>query len=238
MSAEGRSGGRVAVVTGASRGIGAATARLLRSEGFKTVGLSRGIRPGPWSRRCDVAEEASVVDVFRGIVTEYGRIDVLVNCAGAASTAGPLELGSADWELLFRTNVLGTYLACREAIPSMRRLRYGRIVNLASIAARSYSRTASVAYTSSKYAVVGLTRHLAAAFGRDGVRVNCVCPSQTRTEMLERALSPRRRRALEASSPLGRLAEPEEIARAILFLASDGASYVNGAAIDVNGGQA
>lgn len=227
---------KVAVVTGASSGIGEATASLLRARGFLTVGLSRRARPGRWARRCDVGDEASVAAAFRGILRDFGRLDVLVNCAGLAHAAGPLAVRPRDWEAVFRTNALGTYLCCKHALPAMRRRRYGRIVNLSSVAGRSYSRSASVAYTASKYAVIGLTRHLAASFGRDGVTVNCVCPSQTRTRMLEEALSPARKRALAAAHPMGRLAEPEEVARVVGFLAGDEATYVNGACVDVNGG--
>ena len=106
---------------------------------------------------------------------------------------------------------------------------------MASIAGRSYSRTASVAYTASKYGVIGLTRQLAALFGRDGITVNCVAPSQTRTEMLA-AVPAAQLQAIAASNPTGRLAEPHEIAAAVGFLVSDSAAYVNGAVLDINGG--
>ena len=227
---------KIAVVTGASKGIGRATAQLLRQEGFIVYGLARHIETGKFNRRCDVARESSVRKIFSALEKEAGRIDVLVNSAGIAHQADPLAIKTGDWEKVFAVNVTGTFLCCRQALAGMKRRGYGRIINLGSVAARSYSRSASAAYTSSKYAVVGLTRHLAAAFGAYGVTINCVCPSQTNTEMLRKALSKAEIKAVSGLSPLGRLAEPEEVARTILFLAGPASSYVNGAVIDVNGG--
>lgn len=227
---------RVAVVTGASRGIGKTTAELLRAQGVTTIGLSRHVVDTAQTRRCDVGDPAVVARVFRAVQRDVGRIDILVNCAGVVTMSDPLEERVEEWEALWRTNVLGAYLCCQEALKPMRAQRAGRIVNLSSIAGRSFSRTASVAYTCSKYAVIGLTRQLAAGCGRDGVTVNCVCPSATRTEMLLANVPPPQLQALAEANPLGRLAEPHEIAQVVAFLVSDAASYLNGAVIDVNGG--
>lgn len=226
---------RVAVVTGASRGIGRATMSLLEATGFTTIGVARGLTDGDRTRRVDVGDDDSVKRLCDEIASSFGGLDVLVNCAGVAAGGDPLKLSLDDWESTLRTNLIGTYFCCKHALPYMQRQGFGRIVNVASIAGRSFSRTASVAYTASKYGVVGLTRQLAATCGRDGVTVNCVAPSQTRTEML--AVAPPEQLALiAAANPLGRLAEPQEIAEAISFLVSDAASYVNGAVLDVNGG--
>ncbi len=227
---------RVAVVTGASSGIGKATWELLRERGMTAVGISRTLPNRNGSYRCDIRNEASVNRAFRQIAKRFGRIDILVNCAGVASKKDPLSVSIQEWEQVLRTNLIGSYLCCREAIPFMRRRRYGRIVNISSIAGRSYSRSASVAYTSSKYALIGLTRQLAVAFGREGIRINCVCPSETKSEMLLKNVPARRLKTMASAHPLGRLAEPEEIARVISFLVSDDASYLNGSVIDVNGG--
>lgn len=229
--------GQVAVVTGASRGIGKATADLLRRKSVTTIGISRSLADTGWTRRCDVRDERAVERIFAELVSTFGRIDILANCAGIASIGDPLGLPVEEWEAVLRTNLTGTYLCCRYALIPMRERHYGKIINVSSIAGRSYSRTASVAYTCSKYAVIGLTRHLAASFGKDGININCVCPSQTKTEMLISNVPQAELDRLATSVPLGRLAEPEEIAQTIFFLASDAASYINGAVIDVNGGQ-
>lgn len=233
MSSERR---RVAVVTGASSGIGKATAELLCERGVSVIGIARRFADTETTRHADVGDEPSVAEAFRGIVERFGRLDILVNCAGVVTKNGPLEVSVNEWEAVLRTNVIGTYLCCRQALLTMRAQRYGRIVNISSVAGRAYSATASLAYTSSKYAVIGLTRQLAANFGKEGITVNCVCPSETRTEMLLRNVSATRLSTMEAAHPLGRLAEPREIAQAVSFLAQEEASYLNGAVIDVNGG--
>ncbi len=227
---------RVAIITGASRGIGNATAKLLASRNILSIGISRHVEESNETRRCDVRDEDSISRVFAEVATTHGRIDILVNCAGIATPGDALSLGLGDWESVLRTNLIGTYFCCKHAIPYMRAQRYGRIINTASVAARSYSRTASVAYTCSKYGVVGLTRQLAAEFGRDGININCVAPSQTLSEMLTAAVAGADLKQLAAGNPLGRLAEPGEVAETIGFLASEQASYINGTVIDINGG--
>lgn len=209
---------------------------LFAARGVTTIGLSRHPPAGEFSRAVDVADDDGVARVFAEVALTYGRIDILVNCAGLATAAEPLALSVADWDAVLRPNLIGSYLCCKHAIPVMRRRGFGRVVNVGSIAGRSYSKTASVAYTASKYGVIGLTRQLAAQFGRDGITVNCVAPSQTATEMLAEVATPAQRAALAAANPTGRLAEPLDVASAIAFLASDEAAYINGAVLDVNGG--
>lgn len=234
MSAEKR---KIAVVTGASRGIGLATARLLSARGHLVIGLSRSSRDTRSSLRCDIGDDGSIARAFATILKRHRRVDVLVNCAALAHLGDPLSIPAGDWERVLRVNVTGAYLCAKAALPAMKRRGYGRIVNVSSIAGRSYSRSASVLYTSSKAALLGMTRQLAAGFARHGITVNCVCPSQTETEMLLGATSAAQRKALAAKAPIGRLARPLEVAEAIAFLASEAASYVNGACLDVNGGQ-
>lgn len=231
------SGPQVAVVTGASRGIGKATAELFREQGMTAIGVSRNIEHSEGSRSCDVRDEQSVAGLFDELVASHGRVDVLVNCAGVVSTTAPLELGVEEWEAVLRTNLIGTYLCCKNAILHMRPRRYGKIINVSSIAGRAYSQTASLAYTCSKYGVIGLTRQLAAAYGGDGIRINCVAPSQILSEMLIANVPQDRIDGLAAANPLGRLADPDDVAQTICFLAGDGASYINGAVLDINGGQ-
>jgi len=229
---------RVAVVTGASSGIGYATSELLRSQGLAVIGLARGLKDSQWTRSCDVRDEEKVEAVFHEIEIEFGHLDLLVNCAGITSlVSDPLSYSAKDWEEIFQTNLIGMYHCCKHALSKMVRHGYGRIVNVSSIAARSYSRTASLPYTCSKYGVIGLTRQLAENFGSQGITINCVCPSQTKTDMLIKNVKADILKERAACVPLGRLAEPEEIAQVIGFLVSDSALYVNGAVIDINGGQ-
>jgi 3-oxoacyl-[acyl-carrier protein] reductase len=227
----------VAVVTGGSRGIGKATVNLFREQGWTVLAISRSLQNTAQTRSCDVGDEDAVRRVFEEIVTDLGKIDFLVNCAATASTERAMDSTATGWEEVLRTNLIGTFLCSKYALKDMLKRRFGKIVNVSSIAGRSYSRTASVAYTSSKYGVIGLTRQLAAEFGPEGINVNCVCPSQTKTDMLVSKISEQKIKELQALVPLRRLAEPEEIARTILFLVSKGASYLNGAVIDINGGQ-
>ena len=227
---------RVAVVTGGSSGIGKATAELLGRRGVTAVRLARRLDDAETALHCDVRDEQQVFRAFRLVLERFGRVDILVNCAGAAAKADSLSVTREQWDQMLGTNLIGTYHCCREALKVMQRQGWGRIINISSIAGRSYSRTASVAYTCSKYGVIGLTRQLAAEFGKHGVTVNCVCPSETKSEMLLEHLSVERIRELSGANPIGRLAEPNEVAEVIAFLASEGASYVNGAVLDVNGG--
>ena len=227
---------RVAVVTGSSSGIGKATAELLRQAGVSVVGMSRRLEDGPGALHCDVRDEQQVFYAFRRVLERHGRVDILVNCAGAVGKADALSVTRELWDLLLGTNLVGTYWCCREALKAMQQHSWGRIVNVSSIAGRSYSRHAALPYTCSKYGVIGLTRQLAAEFGQHGITVNCVCPSETKTEMVLEQLSSDRLLALESAHPMGRLAQPAEVARVVAFLASDEASYINGAVLDVNGG--
>ena len=228
---------RVAIVTGASRGIGKATLDLLASQDVLTVGISRHLEESEGNRRCDVSDEAEVGTVFEEVATAYGRIDIVVNCAGIVKTGDPLAVSTEEWQTILGTNLIGTYNCSKHAITHMRPRGYGRIVNISSVAGRAFSQTASLAYTCSKYGVIGLTRQLAATFGKDGIHVNCVAPSQTLSEMLVSNVSSDDLESLASKNPLGRLATPAEVAETICFLASDRASYINGAVIDVNGGQ-
>lgn len=225
----------VALVTGASGGLGAAVMRTLHQRGIKVVGLGRRADPAVDIWLADVTSEADVRAAVERVAEVFGRLDVLVNCAAVASSGDDLALTPDEWHRVLGVNLVGAYLCCRHAADVMRARQYGRIVNIASVAARSRSQTSSVAYTASKYGLIGLTRQLAARLGPHGITVNCVAPSQFETPMLQN-VSPEVRGRLAADNPMGRLGTADEVAAVVAFLAADAPAYVNGAVIDVNGG--
>jgi NAD(P)-dependent dehydrogenase (short-subunit alcohol dehydrogenase family) len=245
--------GRVAVVTGGGSGIGAATAALLAREGACVVIAGRSAERGEAQVRSipsgngsavfvqtDVTDATAVTALMNQAVEKYGRIDVLFNNSGVEvpeELSGP---GERDWDRLFATNVKGTWLCCKEAIPHLLRTR-GVIVNNASMAGL-IGVAGSVGYAASKAAVVSLTRSLALGYASQGLRVNAICPGPIATQMTwdewEAAGGPEEgRRRADATCPARRIGEPEEVARLVVYLASDAASFITGAAIPIDGGK-
>jgi NAD(P)-dependent dehydrogenase (short-subunit alcohol dehydrogenase family) len=218
----------VAVVTGASRGIGKATVAAFEESGYEVVGIS--------TRTCDVSSQENVQDFIENLIAKCGRIDVLVNSAAIYDKTPAANLTQKQWEALFATNVFGTFYCSQAVIPQMIRQKSGSIVNVSSVAARHFSKTLSVAYTASKYSILGVTRQMAAEFGPHGIRINSVAPAQVLTQSLKDLVPADKLSALADTVPLKRLAKPEEVAQIILFLCSPQSSYVNGAVIDMNGG--
>jgi NAD(P)-dependent dehydrogenase (short-subunit alcohol dehydrogenase family) len=189
---------------------------------------------------CDVVDPAQVASMTETVVEKWGRLDILVNNAGLGTPARPVEdVPPEEWDQTVLLNLKSVYLCIRAAAPVMKRQRYGRIVNVSSLAGRFFSRLSGPHYSSAKAGVVGFTRHMAAELGPFGVCVNSVAPSPVLTERVKLKWESRpeaERQKILAGIPLGRVAKPEEIATVIAFLASDDASYVNGACLDVNGG--
>ena len=237
---DGRLTGRVAVVTGAASGLGAACAGRFAAEGATVAGFD--LNPGAWvapEHRVDVADEGAVAAAIDAVVEAEGRLDVVVNSAGVAG-GGPVHLlDQAEWDRVLRVNLTGTYLVCKHALRHMVQQRSGSIVNFASIEGLEGTEGGS-AYNASKGAVVLLTKNLAIDYGRVGIRVNCVCPGFIETPMFESVMgsgfmAEHRERYCEEHK-LGRFGRPDEIAAATLFLASDDASFVTGHALVVDGG--
>lgn len=243
---------KVTLITGGTSGIGLATAQLFAREGATVVITGRDAARGQaaeetlradgggWFVACDVRDPDDCARAVSAVLDRFGRIDVLFNNAGIVPFGTILETSAATWRDAWETNVSGTYMMCRLVLPGMIAGGGGVIINNASDWGVSGGQGA-VAYATTKGAVVQLTRSLALDHGRQGVRVNAVCPGDTVVDRWRgRADSDEAFTAyldeLGAAFPLGRVGQPDEIARAVLFLASDDSSYVTGQMLVVDGG--
>ncbi|MCH8186302.1 MAG: SDR family oxidoreductase [Chloroflexi bacterium] len=241
--------GRVAIVTGAGRGMGRAVAARLAAGGAKLVvndldadsaeraagalqesGAEALATPG------DVTSSADVARMVASAIEHFGRIDVLVNNAGVLRPTPVFELEEEEWDMVVNGNLKSTYLCSRAVLPAMRDQGWGRIVNFSSTAGKSVSTVGGAHYTASKAAILGFTRHLAKEEAAHGITVNAVCPGLIDTEMVRSTISKERTAAYASSFPIARLGEPYEVAELVAFLASDKAAYITGASLDINGG--
>jgi NAD(P)-dependent dehydrogenase (short-subunit alcohol dehydrogenase family) len=242
---------RVAVVTGAGQGIGRVFARALAGAGHAVVIAERNAERGravaaeveaaggtALAVETDVAEEASVNAMAAAALERFGRIDVLVNNAAIFST---LEMRPFDqiplpeWEAVLRVNVTGPFLCARAVLPAMRKGGFGRIVNIAS-AAVTMGRPNYLHYIASKSALVGMSRSMARELGAEGITVNAIMPGATFTEVERKTVSPEQRVKIVAQQCIPRPQGPDDLVGALLFLVSDGAGFVTGQALTVDGG--
>ncbi|MQA07694.1 MAG: SDR family oxidoreductase [Pseudonocardiaceae bacterium] len=229
--------GRTAVVTGGSSGIGAATATLLRELGARVavIDISPADRGDLWVD-ADVTDPHAIGDAFTRIADSLGPASVLVNNAGIAPPGRFEDLTPEDWDRTLAVNLSSVYLCTRSALPQLRSLGGGTVINVSSIAGRHRSLTASAAYAAAKGGVIALTRQLAPELAGDRIRVNCVCPGLVDTRIMQQNVDEQRRADLVGTVPLGRMAAPVEIASCIAFLASEVSSYLTGSIVDANGG--
>lgn len=239
---------RVAVVTGGSRGIGAAAVRLLARAGWR---VAAGCYSSPEKARAlcdslaaegceafpfqgDVASAEAMEEMARETLERWGQIDLLVNNAGIAQQKLFTDITEAEWDRMFEVNVKGLYTCCRAVVPHMVRRHSGNIINVSSIWGQ-VGASCEVHYSAAKAAVIGFTKALAKELGPSGIRVNCVAPGVIATEM-NAALDAETLDALREETPLGAIGRPEDAARAILWLAGEESSFVTGQVIGVNGG--
>jgi NAD(P)-dependent dehydrogenase (short-subunit alcohol dehydrogenase family) len=242
--------GRVAVVTGGGRGIGAATAHVLAEAGARVAVLDLDLEGAEAvaaelgteavAVRCDVAAEPSVREAFEAVRSGFGLIAILVNNAGVNLYFDPGAMTVEEWERAFAVDLRGAWLCVKHALPDLRAAEGASVVNVASIHA-TMTRPGMFPYAAAKAGLVGMTRSLALDLGPDGVRVNAVSPGFTRTRLVEdwlgRQPDPEATRvAVLAALAIGRMVEPEEVGRLVTFLASDDAAAITGTDIRIDGG--
>ena len=236
------------MITGAGSGIGLASARRLAAEGAaivavdidETAGKAVAAETGGTFIAADVADEDQVRDLFAGVAGQFGRIDVAFNNAGISPPDDDSILTTRidAWRRVQEINLTSVYLCCKYVLPYMQRQGKGSIINTASFVAVLGAATSQISYTASKGGVLAMSRELGVQFARDGIRVNALCPGPVNTPLLQElfAKDPERAARRLVHVPMGRFAEPEEIAAAVAFLASDDSSFITASQFLVDGG--
>jgi 3-oxoacyl-[acyl-carrier protein] reductase len=243
--------GRVVAITGAASGIGAVAAREFAAQGAKVAlvdiaradaeALAAELRAAGQAAtfvHCDISDEASVQAAIAEVNAAFGGLDVLVNCAGGYTKMLNIEqMPVEEFDKVIALNLRGTFLMCKAVIPSLKASKAGRIINIASISGRTVHATSSPAYGAAKAGVIQLTRFLAWELGPHNITANSIAPITTLTPRVAALRTPEQVEQMASTIPLRRLAEPLDHVNAMLWLASDAASYINGVSLDVNGGR-
>jgi NAD(P)-dependent dehydrogenase (short-subunit alcohol dehydrogenase family) len=238
--------GRVAVVTGAARGLGHAAAARLRERGAAVAVNVRGRERAEQAARelgadvlavdGDIAADGVPERIVDQTVNRFGRIDILINNAALPLTTRFEQISAEEWRQAIEVNLTAPFLLIKAALPHMKRQQYGRIANVSSTAGRMVSTLGGAHYTSSKTGLLGLTRAAAKELGKYGITVNAVCPGMIDTELTRESASPELLETLASGFPVPRLGTALEVADLICFAASEGAGYITGASLDINGG--
>ena len=238
--------GKVALITGAARGLGrAAAARLLEHgasvavnvrDAERAEAVARELGAGAFAVPGDVADAAVIREIVDRTLDRGGRLDILVNNAALALTTRFENISEEEWRRAMDVNITAPFLLIRAVLPAMKAAGGGRIINISSTAGKSVSTLGGAHYTTSKTALLGLTRAAAKELGQYKITVNAICPGLIDTELTRENASPDDLAAYARSFPIQRLGEPVEVADLICFLASDEAGYITGASLDINGG--
>lgn len=245
--------GRVALVTGASQGIGRACAIALAGAGARVALVARnqaklqevaqeisektaahGQQPAASIFSADIGDEEQVKSTFKAAIAEFGKIDILVNNAGITRDQLIMRMKRADWDAVLTTNLTSAYLCAQQAIPSMLKQRWGRIINVTSVFGQM-GQAGQANYSSSKAGLIGLTMSIARELGSRNITCNAVAPGFIETAMTS-ALSDELRQSALKMIPLGRVGSPDDVANCVTFLASEQAGYITGHVLNVNGG--
>jgi NAD(P)-dependent dehydrogenase (short-subunit alcohol dehydrogenase family) len=241
--------GKVAIVTGAGskRGIGVATCRMLAEYGCDVVvadiddvgasenaeAIRKDFKTKALAIKVDLTSEASIKDMVKTVMDQFGRIDILVNNAGISIPHEFTDISLDEWNKVLAVNLTSMFITSREILPIMQKQQWGRVINLSSVSGRDGGHHGGAHYVTTKGAAVSLAKHFAKAVARENVTVNCVAPGQCLTDGGNFRLEDRKP---NPNCPMFRRARADEIAAAIVFLASEGASYITGVNLDVNGG--
>ena len=241
--------GKVALVTGAGQGMGKAVALELADRGASLVVNDLDGRLAKQTAeniielgaqafdiRADISLSTEVKSMVDSAFNRYQDINILVNAAGIVRPTSVIDMEEEEWDAVLSVNLKGTYLCSRAVLPVMQKAGWGRIINFSSTAGKSTSTIGGAHYTASKAGVLGFTRHLAKESASYGITVNSVCPGLIDTEMVRATISLDKIKAHASRFPVSRLGNPGEVAELVAFLASDKASYITGASLDINGG--